>query len=678
MDSFNKFLFETYKEFNTYIKALIISEKKKPNSTLVFYSKPQDSTTTSNNGDEQQQITNETSTSSSSSTTTSTSITIPKQTLKIDFLSIGRDLVARCKDTESYEEEEVNQFLEFIMCLCFFSGNPSVWRPLIEENVRLFSNQKTVNKNFGNGIPFSFAIPFGAQDLLELLVSKGMDSSLTQDNSYIMTTALYGNLEAFDFFIKRGASLNHKNSNGDTAILFASMNGENELIEKLVKHGESLLAVNNHGFNVIVCAAFHNQFETIQLLGETIEKTHGTKKLQEMLDHKNKDGETALHIASRLGFYSTVQLLTKLGATINLGNKMNQTPLELATRTMGLLKRDSNLISSYDPQRKKMEEYCKELDTLVYIQPLLAKDFKVKLFSKPNLVSTVRETARSYQKVIQIFETITKQKELENENNLKSLLLGSVNNNNSKNTKKTSKSKPKPKQPITSKSKPSPSPPINPSPPIKINQPSNNNKTSPPSLSLDVNINNSPNQEMEKAIEKEMEKENNTKDNNNIKLDNENSISINQPKIMTPQQQQQQQQEQEQKEVKEEEIDYKKKYETLATLYLEQNKILKETLTRLDDIERNFSRFNKSLYKKNEKAEALGLGISEILGLGLRFLSMEQLTVLSDIHMDSINKIQLIQLISGSMLSPGMEFNQLQIPDDYDLRDEESFEEDDE
>ncbi|KAF2073788.1 hypothetical protein CYY_004922, partial [Polysphondylium violaceum] len=89
--------------------------------------------------------------------------------------------------------------------------------------------------------------------------------------------------------------------------------------------------------------------------------------------------------------------------------------------------------------------------------------------------------------------------------------------------------------------------------------------------------------------------------------------------------------------------DYKKEYEALAHLYLEQSSKFKIFVSRLTEIETYFAEFNNSLYSKNMKAEALGLGIAEILGVGLTDLSLSQLTELENIHKESIKEIETLK-----------------------------------
>ncbi|KAM9945480.1 hypothetical protein ACTFIT_003736 [Dictyostelium discoideum] len=110
-----------------------------------------------------------------------------------------------------------------------------------------------------------------------------------------------------------------------------------------------------------------------------------------------------------------------------------------------------------------------------------------------------------------------------------------------------------------------------------------------------------------------------------------------QPQPQQPQQQQQRQQIEKNKNNFQK--SYKEEYTELANIYLDQSLKYKELVIRLNEIENYFSKFNESLYDKNRKAEALGLGVAEILGMGLEYLSASQLQILEGIHKDSMDEI---------------------------------------
>ncbi|EFA83673.1 hypothetical protein PPL_02739 [Heterostelium album PN500] len=596
------------------------------------------------------------------------------------FIDVGRQLISLVDD-KSLEVDFVNRNLEFIMCLCFFSGNEQVYRPLIAECHRMFAN-KTISKNFIEGIPFCFAIPFGNRDLLTLLLSHGMDITLKIDNSYLMTAVLYANVEAYDFFIANAAPLNHANSNGDTAMLFAAMNGDDTLVERLSKAGEDLKAVNHHGFNVFICAAFHNQSTTITLLARLIERTHGKKRLQAMLDLRDKDGETPLHIASRLGFTKSVKALLDCGSEINIANKNRCTPLDLAKKGLQLSKKNINNNSNNNSNNSNIN-IKEEIESLEYVNQLLPSEFKDRLISRFNLVKKVKKTTKSYQKIIKIFDDYIKQKEQEITKNLESLLAvekqqHTQHHNQQQQSKKSKNNSNKNKQPqpktttVTNNTNNTSTTKNN-----NNNNNNNNNKSRKQTLEeqtknetkkiavqLDLDlIKDKDNKDLEKQqfIQDKSNNINNINNinNNNNNNDNNNNIEneISQKEITNinneslelsttsslsnnVQIQQQTQQTQPEQQQQQNNLDYREKYKELAILYLEQASRLKETLNQLTEIEDNFIEFRESLYERNEKAEVLGLGIPEILGIGLEYLSVEQLTVLASIHTDHIKEIE--------------------------------------
>ncbi|KYR00517.1 ankyrin repeat-containing protein [Tieghemostelium lacteum] len=612
MDSFHKFLFECYIALNGYIKLHV----EKENIDLFKKS---------------------------------------KEEVNEFFIAFGHQLIkdykreTQRKDDENSDDEDLNrqihnQLLEYFTALCFFSQNERVWSVLIRDHIDYFAN-KSVSNEFGSGIPFCFAIPYGTKPLLELLILLGMDINMTMDNSYMMTSVLYGNIECVEFFRERKCQMNHHNSNGDTSMLFAAMNGDNELIEKLINFGENLLVVNNHGFNVFICASFHNQFHSVKLFGDHIRRKYGNQKLKEMIDHKDKDGETSLHISARLGFHKTARVLLELGSEINIVNKTNQTPVDSVKKSIASLKRDQSFLqanSNQQQHQKNLMYYKEELKKLQYIQLLLPDHFKdTILFSKPNFTK-MKRSIETYNKIVRLFDDIIKIKEEEISKHLQSLLVDDSKSKKQKQKKKQQQQQQKQQtktQIINNKNKSNESKEslnntiiqnkkniqeINSnlknikSPPTSQTSNNNNNIVSNNKDLKELNNNNSIINNIQKI--ENLPKEDKTisppTTPNNINNNDKPSENIESPK------------------------DFKKEYEKLAVLYLRQSEKFKEVVNRLFEVENYFTEFNESLYSKNEKAEALGIGIAEILGLGLEFLSPSQLCVLDEIHKSFIDDIE--------------------------------------
>ncbi|GAM20744.1 hypothetical protein SAMD00019534_039190 [Acytostelium subglobosum LB1] len=607
MESFSTFLFQIYKDFDQYIDEEYGQQSQQQQSKTSTSSPLIDSLSSSN---------------STPTTSTQTSTSSTSSTYNVDFLKVGRDLIKHIAAAEqANEHEEVNQYLEFIMCMCFFSGNQSVWRPLIVENIQLFAN-KIITKDYVDGIPFCYAIPFGSRELLELLVSHGMDLAMELDNGYVMTSALYGNVEAYDFFHARNARLNHRNNNGDTALLFAAMNGENVLLEKLARGGEDLRAVNNHGFNVFICAAFHNQADTIVFLAKLVERMHGKKQLLTMINAKDKEGETPMHIGARLGFTKTVRALLTHGAEMNLGNKAKQTPLDLARRALTSIKKDPNYLtpSSAATATPKSLIQHEMFEPLPHIRRLLPDDFKNRLVSKLNLVRKVKRSIKSYQKVINLFDERIKQREIEITKNLEELLLQEQQQNSKKKGGGGKKANNK-QQSKRDKAN-------------NIGRPSTQSTAATVAVRVDKIQQQAADQLAQASVEKELcileEQDQDTPiDTSSSPTPSESttspqlqSNSINQsPDEHKPTHHQSHHHHHHHQHTQQQHDDYRDKYRDLAIMYLEQSARLKETLEQLTEIENHFIEYKEQLYAKNEKAEALGLGVSEILGTGLNYLN---------------------------------------------------------
>ena len=179
----------------------------------------------------------------------------------------------------------------------------------------------------------------------ELLLERGADINVTDDKGdQPLHRAAAGNSVAVcQLLFDHGAEINAMNKYGDTPLHKAARGrprrGCPGSCEVLLKRGAKVDAVNKYGqtplhlvcekgyaetgclllsYGADVRAVDHDGYPPLLLISRHI--THSRKGI-------DAQGNHALHIASRDGMFTAVQLLVDLGANVNALNKEGQTPL---------------------------------------------------------------------------------------------------------------------------------------------------------------------------------------------------------------------------------------------------------------------------------------------------------------------------------------------------------------
>ena len=175
-------------------------------------------------------------------------------------------------------------------------------------------------------------------------------------------TALFyaANPEFVKLLIEKGAKVNAKDNNGQTALMWAAENGRTEIVNVLIKKGgvDMVDVPDKLGITAIMYAAEKGHTETVNVLvrigsadvnnvskyGKTAlilaaqnGHTDTVKLLLELgatatINHGNDDGNTALILAAEKGHTSTVKLLLDYGATVDMLNDKDETALIIAAR----------------------------------------------------------------------------------------------------------------------------------------------------------------------------------------------------------------------------------------------------------------------------------------------------------------------------------------------------------
>ena len=157
-----------------------------------------------------------------------------------------------------------------------------------------------------------------------------------------------GHAETVSVLLERGANINAKNKDGQTALHGAAKNGHAETVSVLLDRGADIEAEDKDGKTPLYLAKINNheglaialvKAGLILTLNKSLLIAAGEGNYEEVenilkqgadINAKNKGGFTALHEAAKNGHATTVSLLLNRGADINAKNRDGETPPYLA------------------------------------------------------------------------------------------------------------------------------------------------------------------------------------------------------------------------------------------------------------------------------------------------------------------------------------------------------------
>ena len=122
---------------------------------------------------------------------------------------------------------------------------------------------------------------------------------------------------------------------GATPFFLATLAADVEVMRLLAANGANPAAGTDEKTTPVMVAAGFGRIVGESLVTEprALEALALALELGGDVNAANDDGDTALHGAARIRSNATVQYLVDKGATINVKNKNNETPLAIAERT---------------------------------------------------------------------------------------------------------------------------------------------------------------------------------------------------------------------------------------------------------------------------------------------------------------------------------------------------------
>jgi ankyrin repeat protein len=142
----------------------------------------------------------------------------------------------------------------------------------------------------------------GELEEVRQLVSAGVSVNVrdTEQRTPLMWAAFNGHTPVASFLLEQGAEVDAKDNNGRTALMYASSGPFQEIVELLLKNGaDANIQGTLEGFTALMTAAAEGQLEVVRLL-----LLYGANP-----DIKDGDGDTAESFAKEKGHAAVVSLL---------------------------------------------------------------------------------------------------------------------------------------------------------------------------------------------------------------------------------------------------------------------------------------------------------------------------------------------------------------------------------
>jgi ankyrin repeat protein len=108
----------------------------------------------------------------------------------------------------------------------------------------------------------------GCTAVLEMLVSKGADANLSNQNgdTALLGAASCGSIEAVLLSLSAGADVNAFNRYGFSPLIIATVKGYTEIARLLLEYGANTMHKDNYGFTASMRALQHGETDLVELL----------------------------------------------------------------------------------------------------------------------------------------------------------------------------------------------------------------------------------------------------------------------------------------------------------------------------------------------------------------------------------------------------------------------------
>jgi len=235
-------------------------------------------------------------------------------------------------------------------------GNSQIVNMLVRAGADVNARDANNNTPLHTGIPAETH-----REIASLLITSGADPNLRDDHGDTplhIVIILNRSLDVIQTFLNGGSDVHIRNIQGKTPLYIAVEEGRTALIPVLLTAGSEIFAADNSGvtpfdlavkspesiFNLMIQPETVVQRDSAgnTMLHAAVRNRANPNQIARILDARalvdarNREGDTALHIAVRMNQKDSSEFLISRGASIFSGNSAGKSPLYIAFTSNGI------------------------------------------------------------------------------------------------------------------------------------------------------------------------------------------------------------------------------------------------------------------------------------------------------------------------------------------------------
>lgn len=218
-------------------------------------------------------------------------------------------------------------------------------------------------------------------EFVDFLMGRGLKvNHADEDGDTLLHQTVYGNFgksphemsRMVEFLLSKGADVNAKNKKGLTPLHIAASGDRSDLVKLLLAKGADANAKDKDGLTPLELAKKEKSVLTVMIMGGEVDEKY-----------KDENGNTLLHIATKLNMPEQAVKLLEKGASANAKNKEGMTPLHIAAARNNV--KVAEFLLAKGARQLKDEKGCNPLHIAAQYNSAAVAELLLKKGAKPNV-----------------------------------------------------------------------------------------------------------------------------------------------------------------------------------------------------------------------------------------------------------------------------------------------------